>query len=114
MAVNYAKGPTFPGDIKQAIETVRTGAFTTIGSNGETVRGGTYTMVAGDATANLKDITTGLTTITGLSLLVLRAGVNVLGDAVVTVTAGVVRIADGSTYNTTAGDVVRWVATGTL
>lgn len=67
MAVNYAKGPTFPGDVKQAIETVRTGAFTTIGSNGETVRGGTYTMVAGDATANLKDITTGLTTITGLS-----------------------------------------------
>lgn len=114
MTVNYIKGPTYAGDIKQAIEVVRTGAFASVGANGETVRGGTYTMVAGDATADLKDIVTGLATITGLSVMVLRAGVNVLGDGVVTVADGTFRVADGSTYKLTAGDVIRWIATGTL
>ena len=114
MSVNFVKGPTFSNDIKQAVEVVRTGAFTQVTDGGQSTRGGSYTMLAADATANLKDITTGLSTITGLALLVLRAGVNVLGDAVVTITGGTVRIADGSTYNTTANDVVKWIAVGTL
>lgn len=42
---------------------------------------------------------------------VLRAGVDVTGDAVITMTGGVLTIASGaSTYTKTAGDVASWVA----
>lgn len=119
MAYNFTKGPTFVQDLKAAIQLVWTGIFTTLTATDLVVtnngaKGGTVTVSAGQATANLVDIATGFSTITGFSLLVLRSGVNVLGDAVVTVTAGTIRVADGSTYNTTAADVIKWTAIGTL
>jgi len=38
-----------------------------------------------------------------------RSGVNGMAEAVITLTAGVLGVADGAaTYNMTAGDVINW------
>lgn len=74
---------------------------------------GQYTVTAGDATANLVNITTGLAdlTLADCAVTVFRAGSNVTSDAVISEpSAGTLRIADGSTYNTTAGDIINWLA----
>lgn len=74
---------------------------------------GQYTVTAGDATANLVNITTGLadTSLANIGVTVSRSGSIVTSDAVITEpSAGVIRVADGSTYNTTAGDIITWVA----
>jgi len=74
---------------------------------------GSHTVTAGEATANLVNITTGLgdLTLADCAVTVFRAGTNVTSDAVITEpSAGVLRIADGSTYNTTAGDIINWMA----
>lgn len=67
---------------------------------------------AGQAAANAAVIDTGLTTITALSVMVLRAGNVVTSDADVTFVGGVVTIADGATYNTTAADVIHLIGVG--
>ena len=74
---------------------------------------GQYTVLAADATANLVNITTGLAdlTLADCAVSVFRAGSLVTADAVISEpSAGVLRIADGSTYNTTAGDIINWLA----
>lgn len=72
---------------------------------------GQHIVTAGEATAGLVDIVTGLTGIAlgDVSVTVTRAGSVVTGDAVISEpTDGTIRVADGSTYNTTAGDKVNW------
>jgi len=68
-----------------------------------------YTAIAGDATADLKDLVTGLTGINGWIVDIYRSNVKVGGDVVVTATGGTLRIADGSTYKITAGDVFNYI-----
>lgn len=82
---------------------------------GESLFGGSHTATADEATANEIDIDTGLSVVTSYLVQIFRAGVMVLGDAVVSEAGGVINIADGaSTYVVTAGDVVKWVALGTI
>jgi len=78
--------------------------------------GGQYVMVAGDDTAGLTDIVTGLSTITAYVVTITTsAGVDAKSDAVITdATAGTIRIADGSTYACTATHIVNWIAIGTV
>lgn len=79
-------------------------------------KGGNYTFVAGDDTAGFYDLVTGLGSVTSLQLFIkTAANVHVpLADAVVTITGGTVRIADGgATFAVTAGDTVYWWATNT-
>lgn len=71
---------------------------------------GTYTAVAGDATANAAEIDTGATGATGFLVQIYRADVLANGDAEITLVDGVLTIADGaSTYAVTAGDVINWL-----
>lgn len=82
-------------------------------AGGDGVAYGFYTVTAGDATANLVNIVTGLadTTVANIAVTVSRAGSIVTADAVITEPApGTIRVADGSTYNTTAGDIIAWFA----
>jgi hypothetical protein len=74
---------------------------------------GQHVTTAGEATANQVDIVTGLAdlTLANCAVSIRRAGTLVDVDAVVTEpVAGTLRIADGTTYNTTAGDVITWYA----
>lgn len=74
---------------------------------------GTYTAVAGDATANTLDIDTGLDALSSYLVQIFRSGVQINSDQAVSVSAGVITVADGaSTYAITAGDVINWVAFG--
>lgn len=76
---------------------------------------GSYTVVTADATANLKDISVAKAFDTDLPIgclvQIYRSNVNVTGDAVITLTPSTktLRVADGSTYNMTAGDVINYM-----
>lgn len=81
-------------------------------TNLQAVAGGSgeYTVLSADDTAGTVDIDTGLTAIAGFIVQIYRAGVNVMQDAVVTVTGGVMTVADGaSTYALTADDVINYM-----
>lgn len=87
--------------------------FGTVAQTG-CVRGGSYTAVAGDATAGEVDIVTGLTSVDTFQVQILRAGVPISSDQVITESGGTITVADGaSTYDVTAGDVFNWTAVGT-
>ncbi|HJY21668.1 MAG TPA: hypothetical protein VJ279_02215 [Hanamia sp.] len=74
---------------------------------------GEYTVTAGDATANAATIDTGLTTVESAIVQVVDSGNNVVtSDADVTFADENIVVADGATYNTTAGYKVRWSAFG--
>lgn len=73
-----------------------------------------YTVTAGDDTANTKTIATGLTAITAKVVQIMRANVTVTGDAAISVSSGNIIVADGSTYVLTAGDIINWIAVGTV
>lgn len=82
-------------------------------AGGDGVAFGFYTVTAADATANLVNIVTGLadTSLADIAVTVTRSGSIVTADAVISEpSAGTIRIADGSTYNTTAGDIIAWFA----
>ena len=71
---------------------------------------GKHTVTAGEATANTLDITTGKATATVFMVQIYRSGVMVLGDAAVSIAAGVLTVADGaSTYSVTEGDIINWI-----
>jgi hypothetical protein len=71
---------------------------------------GTATASAAQATANLANISTGLAAVTSWIARVYRSGVDVTADAVFSAQAGgVLRIADGSTYSVTEGDVFNYI-----
>lgn len=70
---------------------------------------GRHVVTAAEATANQAVINTEKPSATGFMVHVWRSGVDVTGDAVVTLTAGALKLADGSTYNMTTGDVISWL-----
>lgn len=71
---------------------------------------GTYTMVAGDASAGTVDIDTGLATADSAIVQIYRSGVGVFSDQAVSIAAGVITVADGgATYACTADDVVNYI-----
>lgn len=126
-------GPTLSNDLRESIgilcgTKVATGPIDSVNGfkiNGTsinaksgdtgTVKAGSYTMVAGDDTAGLTDIATGLSTITSFIIQILRSTVPIASDQKYTATGGTLRVADGaSTYACTAGDVVKWIAVGAL
>lgn len=72
-----------------------------------------HVTTAGEASANTMTLTTGLTTIVSAIVQVLDAGNNVVTtDADVTFSGGNIIVADGSTYNTVAGQIVKYIACG--
>lgn len=74
---------------------------------------GEHTITAGEATANQVDIVTGLDdlTLSRCAISVWNGTTLATSDAVITEpSAGTIRVADGSTYNTVAGYVIRWMA----
>lgn len=78
------------------------------------VSGGIYTAVADDATATSLTIDTGLDTVTSYVVQIRRAGVLIADDAAVSEAAGVLTVANGSTYTITADDKIHWLAAGTV
>lgn len=91
------------------------GALQYGGTPQDAVKSGAYTAVAGDATAHSAAIPTGLTTVTSFMVQILRSGAVVTADAAVSEAAGSITVADGgATYAVTAGDVINWIATGTV
>ena len=70
---------------------------------------GSYTAVAGDATADVITIDSGLTAIVGWQVQILRSGVDVTGDIVMTASDGDLVLTESSTYVITADDVVNYV-----
>ncbi len=71
-----------------------------------------HTVTAGEDTAGTLDITTGATSIAAQVVQILRTGAVVTGNAVVSVSAGTLTVADGATYVLTAGDVINWIVIG--
>ena len=70
---------------------------------------GVYTAIAGDDSAGKAEINTGMANATGAIVQIVRAGVVVGADAKPSIAAGVLIVADGSTYNVTAADVINWI-----
>jgi len=70
---------------------------------------GVYTAVAGDDSAGKAEINTGMANATGAIVQIVKSGVVVGADAKPSIAAGVLTVADGSTYNVTAGDVINWI-----
>lgn len=82
-------------------------------SAGKLLASGAHTVTAGNASANSATIATGLTSIASMVVQVLDSGNNVVtADADVTASGGNLVVADGATYNTTAGYVIHWLAFG--
>ena len=71
---------------------------------------GSHSVTADNATAETVDIDTGLQIATTFQAQIYRAGVMVMGDATISLDAGVLTIANGAAdYSLTAGDVINWV-----
>jgi hypothetical protein len=67
-------------------------------------------VTAAEASANAASIATGVAAATVFFVQIFRAGADVTVDAVVTLTAGVLAVADGgATYNVTQNDVINWL-----
>jgi hypothetical protein len=62
-----------------------------------------------DASANAVSFDTGQPATVGFMVQVFRAGVNIGSDVKASLTAGVLKVEDGSTYKITAGDVICWL-----
>lgn len=68
---------------------------------------GKYTAVTADDTAGTVDIDTGLAAADACIVMIYRSGVPIFSDQAVSISAGVITVADGgSTYALTAGDVI--------
>lgn len=76
------------------------------------VRAGKHTVTSWQASANAATFASGLTTVSGYIVSVLRSNVTVTSDAVITESNGTISVADGSTYNVTENDVIHWIAVG--
>ncbi len=71
---------------------------------------GRHVVTAAEAVANVAAIDTDKPGATGFLVQVWRSGVDVTSDAVVSIAAGVLTVADGAaTYNMAAGDVINWI-----
>ena len=69
---------------------------------------GEYAVDSDDDTANTTAIDTGVT-INGYIVQIYRSGVEVHGDAAISVATTVLTVADGSTYVLTDGDVINYI-----
>ena len=70
---------------------------------------GVHTVTSTEAGADKVEINTGMANATGAIVQIVRAGVVVGADAKPSIAAGVLTVADGSTYNVTAADVINWI-----
>lgn len=70
---------------------------------------GVYTATSAEASADAAAISTGKANATGFIVQIYRSGVLVGGDAAVSISEGVLTVADGSTYSVTASDVINWI-----
>ena len=70
---------------------------------------GVHTVTSAEAGADKVEINTGMANATGAIVQIVRAGVVVGADAKPSIAAGVLTVADGSTYNVTAADVINWI-----
>jgi hypothetical protein len=78
--------------------------FSTIGERGS------HVATSAEATAGTLDIDTGKVDATAFIVQIWRSGVMVMEDAAVSLTAGVLTVADGAaTYAVTADDVITWI-----
>lgn len=95
-----------------SLQTVyQNGLLKTVNDNFSDLNGfGTYTAVADDATAGTVDIDTGVSGATVFIVQILRAGAVATSDAAISISAGVLTVADGSTYTLTADDVINYWA----
>lgn len=103
-------------DVTDATNVAAAGAFMASNMNANKVFATAYTVQAADGVANYADIDTGWANTPEVFLVqVLRAGVNVTADAIITAlgggNTGKIRVADGgATYVVTAGDIIHLVA----
>ena len=70
---------------------------------------GVHTVTSTEAGADKVEINTGMANATGAIVQIVRAGVVVGADAKPSIAAGVLTVADGSTYKVTADDVINWI-----
>ena len=70
---------------------------------------GVHTATSTEAGADKVEINTGMANATGAIVQIVRAGVVVGADAKPSLAAGVLTVADGSTYKVTAADVINWI-----
>ena len=70
---------------------------------------GVHTVTSTEAGANKVEINTGMANATGAIVQIVRAGVVDGADAKPSIAAGVLTVADGSTYYVTAADVINWI-----
>lgn len=70
---------------------------------------GVYTVLAADDTAGTVDIDSGFTGAEGFFVQVYRAGVLIPQDINASISAGVLTVADGTTFALTTGDEVHWM-----
>ena len=70
---------------------------------------GVHTVTSTEAGADKVEINTGMAGATGFIVQIARSGKVASSDAAVSIAAGVLTVADGSTYNVTAADVINWI-----
>ena len=70
---------------------------------------GVHTVTSTEAGANKVEINTGMANATGAIVQIVRAGVVVGADAKPSIAAGVLTVADGSSYDVTTSDVISWI-----
>lgn len=71
---------------------------------------GTYTADSDDDTAGTLDIDSGNASATSFIVQIYRSGVPIFSDQAVSMSAGVITVADGAaTYDITNGDVINWM-----
>lgn len=77
---------------------------------------GRHVVTSAQATANAAviDLSTDMPVVEGVIFQILRAGNDTTTDADVTYSGGTFTVADGTTYNMTAGDIINYLAFGSL
>lgn len=71
--------------------------------------GGSHVATSDDADANAIEFDTGQPGASGFMVQIFRAGVDIGTDLKASLTAGVLKVEDGSTYKITAADVINWM-----
>eukprot|EP00998_Keelungia_sp_KM082_P002648 NODE_13242_length_436_cov_1.262136_g13219_i0.p1 GENE.NODE_13242_length_436_cov_1.262136_g13219_i0~~NODE_13242_length_436_cov_1.262136_g13219_i0.p1 ORF type:complete len:116 (+),score=19.80 NODE_13242_length_436_cov_1.262136_g13219_i0:84-431(+) len=95
--------------------TASAASINSAGSNTGTVVAGSYTADGDDDTAGTLGIATGLSSVTAFFVDVLRSDVKVTADADISESSGTLTVADGAaTYAITSGDVIYWMAVGSV
>lgn len=104
----------FPSTASALLAELQLIADTIGGADTNILAAGEHTITSDEATANQVDIVTGLAdlTIANCIVSVFNGATRIVTDMAVTEpSAGTIRVADGSTYNTVAGYIIRWAVT---